>query len=63
MVFSEYCSEFNISIIEAFSPLNWLGLRGSLLKELKNYLYELEERIVFDYVWKNRQFIEVFHEK
>lgn len=58
--FQEYCLRFDVSISTGFVPLNWLGVNGDLPKELQLFLFELEERILFEELWKSESASNLF---
>jgi hypothetical protein len=45
------CEIFEVPLIEALKPINWIGKNIKKPAELDAYLYALEKRIVIKEIW------------
>jgi hypothetical protein len=49
--YRKYCRIFGISLLEGHKPINWFGKHITMPKNIENYLYELERKILIEEIW------------
>lgn len=47
------CEIFEVPLVEALKPINWIGKNILKPTELNTYLYALEKRIVIKEIWED----------
>ena len=51
--YRKVCEIFEVPLIEALKPINWIGKNVDKPSELNTYLYALEKRIVIKEIWED----------
>ena len=51
--YRKYCRIFNITLLEGHKPINWFGKNVSKPKNIEDYLYELEKKILIEEIWED----------
>lgn len=49
--YRRYCELFEITLLEGQKTINWFGLHLDMPKNIRDYLYSLERKIVIEEIW------------
>ena len=53
--YRKYCRIFNITLLEGHKPINWFGKNVTKPKNIEDYLYELEKKILIEEIWEDNE--------
>jgi hypothetical protein len=51
--YRQYCRIFGIGLLEGQKPINWFGNNCQMPKNIKEYLYSLEKKILIQEIWED----------
>lgn len=51
--YRQYCRIFGIGLLEGQKPINWFGSNCHMPKNIKEYLYSLEKKILIQEIWED----------
>ena len=53
--FRMYCKIFGITLIEGLIPFNWFGANIQMPKNIEDFLYDLEKKILIQQIWDDNE--------